>query len=143
MDETCGVQYLQQPHFSYKHCSDICIHTIIYPRKKLLHNLLDQFCFVLHGGLCSSYRFVIYNIEHNQGLRSMIFYDTKVIPECHSRHSLSLYFLRFPNLIRHHTLFGWFLLAFLASFELFLLPFFYLLESILFLWEYILLFLNI
>ena len=43
---------------------------------------VDQFCFVLHGGLWSPYRFVIYNIERKHGLRSMIFYDTKVIPEC-------------------------------------------------------------
>jgi len=50
------------------------------------------------------FRFVIYNIEHNHGVRSMIFYDEIVIPECDSRHSLSLYFLRYPNLIRHHTI---------------------------------------
>ena len=56
-------------------------------------NLVDQFCFVLHGCVWSPYRFVIYNIERKHGLRSMIFYDTKVIPECDSRHSLSCFFL--------------------------------------------------
>ena len=34
----------------------------------------------------------------------MIFYDELVIQVCDSRHSLSLYFLRCPNLIRHHTI---------------------------------------
>ena len=66
-------------------------------------NLLYQFCSVLHGGLWSPYGFLIYNIERKYGLRSMIFYDTKVIPECDSRHSFSCYFFRYPNLIRHHT----------------------------------------
>ena len=66
-------------------------------------NLLEQFCFDFHGGLCSPYRFVIYNIEQNHGLGSMIFYDTKIIPECDSSLSLSLYLFRYPNLIRHHT----------------------------------------
>ena len=70
-------------------------------------NLHDQFCFVFQGGLCSPYRFDIYNIEQKHGLCSMIFYDTKVISECDSRHSLSLYIFRYSNLIRHHTITSW------------------------------------
>ena len=55
-------------------------------------NLLYQFCSVLHGGLWSPYCFVI-SMERKHGRRSMIFYDTKVIPECKSRHSFSCFFL--------------------------------------------------
>jgi len=52
--------------------------------------------------------FCPFNIECNRGLRSMIFYDELVILECDSRHSLSRYFFRYPNLIRHHTMVkGW------------------------------------
>ena len=48
--------------------------------------------------------FCPFNIECNRGLRSMIFYDELVILECDSRPSLSCYFFRYPNLIRHHTI---------------------------------------
>ena len=47
--------------------------------------------------------FCPFNIECNRGLRSMIFYDELVILECDSRYSLSCYFFRYPNLIRHQT----------------------------------------
>ena len=33
----------------------------------------------------------------------MIFYGELVILECDSRHSMSCYFFRYPNLIRHQT----------------------------------------
>ena len=44
------------------------------------------------------------NIECNRGHRLMIFYHELVILECDSRHCLSCYFFRYPNLIRHHTI---------------------------------------
>jgi len=47
--------------------------------------------------------FCPFNIECNRGLRSMIFYDELVILECDSCHSLSCYFFRYPNLMRHQT----------------------------------------
>ena len=55
------------------------------------------------GGCMFVVKFCPFNIECNRGLRSMIFYEELVIPVCDSRHSLSLYFLPYPNLIRHHT----------------------------------------
>ena len=48
--------------------------------------------------------FCLFNIGCNRGLRSMIFYGELVILECDSRHSLSCYFFRYPNLIRHQTI---------------------------------------
>ena len=47
--------------------------------------------------------FCPFNIECNRGLRSMISYDELFILECDSRHSLSYYFFRYSNLIRHYT----------------------------------------
>ena len=48
-------------------------------------------------------RNIFLKIECNRGFRSMIFYHELVILECDSRHSLSCYFFRYPNLIRHPT----------------------------------------
>jgi len=56
------------------------------------------------GRYMSAVTFCHFNIECNRALRSMIFYDELVILESDLRHSLSLYFFRYMNLIRHHTI---------------------------------------
>ena len=68
-------------------------------------NLHEQFALRCMGRYIFTVTFCHFTFEWKRGLRSMIIYVELVISECDSRHSLSLYFLRYPNLIRHHTKF--------------------------------------
>ena len=89
-------------HTSEKHCRDICIHTIIHPRRKYCIQPPCLVWFVWHVAVI----FCHFNIECKRGLRSMIFFDELVILERDSRHFLSCYFFRCPHLIRHQTVCG-------------------------------------
>ena len=100
-------------HTLTKLCSDIHIHTIIYRRKKYCtgrNSTSMTFALCCMGSYMFAVTFCHFTFERNRGVRSMIFYDGLVIPECDSRHSLSVYCLPYPNLIRHHTI-GMFLLC--------------------------------
>ena len=90
-------------NFSFITIASLCFKLPCSECQSKEFNLHEQFVLCCMGRYMFIVTFCHFTFECNSGLRSMIFYDESVILECDS---LSLYFYRYPNLIRHHTIMG-------------------------------------